>query len=374
MLVQGESLKAYIFGIASAEAGAAGGLSLNRVPAWARAQYKDPLFSYAQACPAGGSLRFTTSATSVTLLVSAMAAAAPGEEVQAPILVVRQSTLEQGTLETALPVENPSALVVSADGSVNVVPAAPQRVQIPVNGPQAVEVLFPHNAMLEIISIEADQEVVPAPPTGLRWTHHGSSISHGMNAATAALTWPQQAASSLGWTLNNLAFAGNAQLDPFMAKMIRDTPADVISLKIGINLVNSDSMRERTFLPALHGFIDTIREVQKETPIILISAIACPIHEKSPGPVYTGPDGKMRATPRSIKYDAGALTLEGTRRLMQEVYEQRVASDANLHFICGLELFGFDDAGLLYDDLHPDQEGLDLIAQRFIQQAPQLLQ
>jgi hypothetical protein len=42
--------------------------------------------------------------------------------------------------------------------------------------------------------------------------------------------------------------------------MIRDAPADLITLKVGINLVNADSMRERTFRPAVHAFLDTIRE------------------------------------------------------------------------------------------------------------------
>jgi hypothetical protein len=41
---------------------------------------------------------------------------------------------------------------------------------------------------------------------------------------------------------------------------MRDTPADVISLKIGINLVNTDLLRLRAFTPAMHGFLDTIRE------------------------------------------------------------------------------------------------------------------
>ncbi len=32
----------------------------------------------------------------------------------------------------------------------------------------------------------------------------------------------------------------------------------------------------------------------------------------------------------------------------------------------GRSLFGDADAQLLYDDLHPDQTGLDLIAERFV--------
>ena len=41
---------------------------------------------------------------------------------------------------------------------------------------------------------------------------------------------------------------------------MRDTPADLISVKLGINLVNTDLMRLRAFGPAVHGFLDTIRD------------------------------------------------------------------------------------------------------------------
>ena len=35
----------------------------------------------------------------------------------------------------------------------------------------------------------------------------------------------------------------------------------------------------------------------------------------------------------------------------------------------GLELFGAADAGLLWDGLHPEQAGYDLIARRFVERA-----
>ena len=66
--------------------------------------------------------------------------------------------------------------------------------------------------------------------------------------------------------------------------MIRETPADLISLKIGINLVNTDLMRLRAFVPAVHGFLDSIREGHPDTPLLVISPIACPMHEATPGP------------------------------------------------------------------------------------------
>ena len=38
-----------------------------------------------------------------------------------------------------------------------------------------------------------------------------------------------------------------AQLDQFVARDIRDLQVDLVSLKVGINVVTADSMRERAF-------------------------------------------------------------------------------------------------------------------------------
>lgn len=49
--------------------------------------------------------------------------------------------------------------------------------------------------------------------------------------------------------LLNLGLGGRALLDPVVARVIRDTSADLISLEIGINLVNTDLIRLRAFVP-----------------------------------------------------------------------------------------------------------------------------
>ena len=122
-------------------------------------------------------------------------------------------------------------------------------------------------------------------PRGRRvWLHHGSSISHGSNAASPTTTWPALAAAAGGVDLVNLGLGGSALVDPFTARVIRDTPADLISVKLGINVVNHDAMRLRVFGPAVHGFLDTIREGHPDTPLLVVSPICCPIHEDIPGP------------------------------------------------------------------------------------------
>ncbi len=78
--------------------------------------------------------------------------------------------------------------------------------------------------------------------------------------------WPGVAARIGGVELHNLGLGGSALVDPFTAQVMRGTPADLISVKLGINMVNLDGMRLRTFVPAVHGFLDTIREGHAEIP------------------------------------------------------------------------------------------------------------
>ncbi|GAA3444464.1 GDSL-type esterase/lipase family protein [Planomonospora venezuelensis] len=229
---------------------------------------------------------------------------------------------------------------------------------------RVVEIWLPHTAQVELRSVTSDAPLTPAPSRATHWLHYGSSISHCLEADGPLGPWPQTAARNLGLRLTSMGLAGNAMLDPFAARTIRDIEADVISLKVGINIVNADSMRARTFMPAVHGFLDTVRDGHPDTPIVLVSAVACPIHEDTPGP--TVHDGtRFRAALRSLDSDPGALTLGMTRRLLEQVAAERAATDPRLYFVDGLELLGPSDAGRLYDDLHPDQKGYDLMAGRF---------
>jgi hypothetical protein len=96
--------------------------------------------------------------------------------------------------------------------------------------------------------------VTPAPTDGHQvWVHYGSSISQGSNAAGPSTTWAALAAAAGGVDLVNLGFSGGMMLDSFVARAIRDRPADLISIKIGINIVGGDAMRRRAFGPAVHA-------------------------------------------------------------------------------------------------------------------------
>ncbi|WP_369822161.1 SGNH/GDSL hydrolase family protein [Saccharomonospora sp. CUA-673] len=235
-----------------------------------------------------------------------------------------------------------------------------------------VEIWLPHNETIELVALRADADVAPATPRNRPvWISHGSSISQGSNAAGPAGTWPAVAARHADVDLVNLGFSGAMMLDPFAARIIRDRPADLISLEIGINLVNSDAMRLRTFTPAVHGFLDTIRDGHPDTPIAVISPLHCLIHEHTPGPGTFDVDalraGEIRfaATGDPADVAAGKLTLTVIRAQLREIVAGR--ADANLFHVDGQELYGEADHAEfpLPDALHPGPESHRVIGERF---------
>lgn len=241
-------------------------------------------------------------------------------------------------------------------------------------GEKHVELWLPHNEGLDLVELRTDAPVGPARSAGRRWVHHGSSISQGSNATSPARTWPSLVAREGGMELQNLGVGGAAMVDPLMARVIRDSPADVISLAFGINVVNADAMRLRSFVPAVHGFLDTVRDGHPATPLLLATPLFCPIHEDTPGPLTIDPEalgeGRLRyaATGDPQDVPAGRLTLRVIREALAAVVEER--DDPHLRLIDGLSLYGEGDAAELplEDGLHPDTATHALIAERVLAQ------
>lgn len=125
-------------------------------------------------------------------------------------------------------------------------------------------------------------------------------------------------------------------------------------------------MRERTLVPAVHGFLDTIRDGHPTTPIALVTPIICPIAEDHPGPTLLGRDERFHVVPRTVELSTGALTLRRVRQLVGDVVAVgQGEGDTDLHLVDGLALFGPDDVGDLHDDLHPNADGYRRIGERF---------
>ena len=233
-------------------------------------------------------------------------------------------------------------------------------------GNKHCELWLPQNAFVELHALSInDGAIIKAPVKSEKpqWVHYGSSISHCMEADQPALIWPAVAARITGMELHNLGFGGQCHLDQFVARTIRDSDADYISLKVGINVINGDSMRERVFTSALHGFLDTIREGKPDTPITLISPIFCPSAEDQPGPTIPDRHGKFVTLPGHDEIREGCMSLSRTRTLIEEVVSRR--ADQKLDYLNGLSLFGAEEAGDLPDDLHPNPAGYIRMGERF---------
>jgi lysophospholipase L1-like esterase len=344
------------------------GFSPRRLPAWTRARQPDVGIQRFAGMTAGVNLRLRTAARFLELdflfaRAGDSSTGRPRQTVQLAAevggVVVDRHDFDAGILYLDYP-----------DGSTTEIDGAPSRVEFALGGDGTTErdvsIWLPHTSETIVRGGSADATVTAATPRGgPRWVHHGSSISHCLEAEGPLGPWPHQAARALGISVTNLGFAGNALLDPFVAQSIAALPADVITVKLGINVINLDGMRTRIFGPAAHGFLDFIRHGHPETPLVVISSITSPYFERTPGPSIERTPGHYGGTPRQEQPGDGTLTIARTRDILERVVAAR-ADDPNLYYLDGRSLLGPSDAERLYDDLHPDQAGYDLIARRFV--------
>jgi hypothetical protein len=347
------------------------GLLPHRLPARARRQIPDDQLAMAEAQPSGVRLAFRTRATTIeldTLPTKRVYRGLPAPADGVYDLLVDGSLAAQATV-TGGDVRMIDLAAESVE--LHEGPAGTARFADLPAGDKGVEIWLPHTEITELIALRTDAPVEAAPDSGRRvWLHHGSSISHGSNAAHPTAIWPALAAAQGGVELVNLGFGGSALLDPFTARAMRDTPADLISLKVGINVVNTDAMRLRAFTPAVHGFLDTIREGHPTTPLLVVSPVLCPIQEDTPGPLAPDFDGgtlRFKATGDPAERAAGRLTLNVIRHELARIVEQRAADDPNLHHLDGRDLYGEADYAEfpLPDEVHPDPAGHRRIAENF---------
>ncbi|GAA1475687.1 SGNH/GDSL hydrolase family protein [Nocardioides aestuarii] len=350
------------------------GLRLHRLPTTARAQTTDGQLHQSEGQPAGVRLEFHTSARRVELDLVPTKRVYPGapprpdgvHEIVVDGAVLHRRTADGGDTVT---IDLATQTARRSQGE-----ATTLTVELPEGG-HDVEWWLPHDEETELVALRSDAPVTALPRSRPVWLHHGSSISHGSNATTPTGTWPAVAARLAGLDLVNLGLGGSALLDPFVARTMRDTPADVVSLKLGINLVNQDLLRVRALGPAVHGFLDTIRDGHPDAPLLLVTPIHCAIHEDTPGPTAFDPaslaTGRLRfvAAGDPTEVASGKLTLRVVREVLAEVVDSR--GDGRLVLVDGLSLYGADDAARLPmpDDLHPDPATHRLIGERFAELA-----
>jgi len=351
------------------------GLLPHRLPAWARAQSTDPQLASAEAQPSGVRLAFRTRSTTVELdlLRTRVRLSGVPDRPEGTVDATVDGRLVGQATTTGGNVLN----VDVTSGQTEVTRGAPGTVRfdgLPARD-KDVELWLPFHERTEIVALRSDAPIIPmASGDRPTWLHHGSSISQGSNAYSPSTTWPAIAATLGGVSLFNLGLAGSAMLDPFTARTMRDLPADLVSVKIGINLVNADVMRVRAFGPAVHGFLDAIRDGHPTVPLLVIGPLYCPIHENTPGPGAFDPEALSRGAVRFIAtgdpaaVNRDSLTLTVIRDQLANVMAARAAADPNLHYLDGHDLYGPTDHAdhPLPDNLHPDAATHRMIAERFV--------
>ncbi|MFD1860238.1 lipase [Aeromicrobium camelliae] len=348
------------------------GLRVHRLPAWVRSQFPDGQLLAMEQQPSGVRVALRTSATRIELETHSTRIGFRGAERPRG----RIDVWIDGELALSDPLTGGDLLetdLLTGESAMHGGPAHVTTLSGLPSRSKCVELWLPHNESIELVDLRTDAPVAPLEADGVPvWVHYGSSISQGSNAATPSRIWPAVAARRLGVSLHNLGLGGSAMVDPFIARTIRDATADLISLKLGINVVNLDAMRLRTFVPAVHGFLDTIRDGHPTTPLYLVSPVFCGIHETTPGPgsvdvATLGSDQvKFTATGQEGDTALGRLSLTVVRDALAEIVDRR-RDDPQLHYVDGLALYGEVDAveHPLPDALHPDTATHELIGNRF---------
>ena len=365
------------------------GLRIHRLPAAARAKLPDDFIRMCELQPAGVRLVLRTAAARLELDVRAQRTVSvnrPPDGSDGPLPDAgRYDVVADGVVVASAAADAYGTLRLDHTTRRAEVGAAPVATVV-LNGLPGrdadVEVWLPYGEVTTLVAMRADAPVSASPSVpGPRWVHHGSSISHGANADSPTGTWPVVAARRAGLDLVNLGFSGNAVLDPFTAQAIRDQAADLITLKIGINVVNHDCMRLRAFRPAVEGFLDVVRDGHPATPLVVISPILCPMVEDCPGPTEIDPSSPDDAIvfrtfgrPEELAHDK--LSLRVIRQVLREVVQRRrAAGDTALTYLDGLELYGRAEweALPMPDLLHPDDAGQRHIGAMFAAWLPELL-
>lgn len=345
------------------------GLTPRRLPAWAAEQILDPIFKFTIAIASGVRIVFASDTDAVEL--DAMLTGIEWPELPGP--TPRFDLVVDGETVAIRQTPEGGRWVVQVGGGAPYIvefrAGEPSHVRFDSLGTamKRIELWLPQNCSVEVhdLRVSAGAMIEPIGPAGRRWLHYGSSISQCGEADGPTETWPAIAAKLAGVDLTSFGFGGQCHLDQCVARTMRDLPADLISVKVGINIVNGDTMRERAFVPALHGFLDTLRDGHPNAPLLVATPIIYPVGEDHPGPSVVR-RGRSAVVDRPDELAYGALSIGRIRELIGEVVRRRQeAGDEHLHLLDGRQLFGEADLSDLLDGLHPNTAGYRRMGERF---------
>jgi lysophospholipase L1-like esterase len=219
-------------------------------------------------------------------------------------------------------------------------------------GEKLLELWLPQRGdfALRELAISDGATFAPYDDTRPRWVVYGSSITHCGEAASPSQTWPAVVARGRDLHLTCLGFGGQCHLDPQIALLMRDLPADYLTMKLGINIYGNGSLNARSFGANLIGFVQILREKHPHTPLTLIS------------PIYS--------FDRETTVNAVGWSLQDYRNAVREaVQTMQENGDSNLIYVNGLDLFDETLGHLMPDKLHPNAAGYRTLGENFLQRA-----
>lgn len=246
-----------------------------------------------------------------------------------------------------------SPLDLCCDGILHASVSLGERDEFRVEGlpstDKLVELWLPQFGELRLHSLELSNGATLAPFEDIRprWVTYGSSITQCRTAESPTQTWPAIVARERGLNLTCLGYGGQCHLEPMIARLIRDLPADFLSLCVGINVYGQSSLGPRTFRPAIIGFVEIVRERHPDTPLAVMS------------PIYSPP---RETTPNAVGFTLSAMREE----VAAAVAALQACGDRNIHYVDGLEVFGSDLSHLLPDELHPNADGYKIMGRNFL--------
>jgi lysophospholipase L1-like esterase len=209
-----------------------------------------------------------------------------------------------------------------------------------------LQIWLPQHGEFRIKGLVIDDKSILAKSEDLKnrkWITYGSSITQCRHADSPSQTWPALVARKNNLDLTCMGYGGQCHLDPMIARTIRDLPADIISLCLGINIYGASSLNQRTFQPGILGFIQILREKHVNTPVIVMSPIYSPGREETLNEV----DMTLQIMRSEIENSVDILKGLG---------------DVNIHYVDGLDIFDKQYEYLLPDNLHPNNEGYSIMA------------
>jgi lysophospholipase L1-like esterase len=208
-----------------------------------------------------------------------------------------------------------------------------------------IEVWLPHYCEVRVHAVELDEGATARPfdDPRPRLLVYGSSNTQSRGAESPIYTWPAVVARRCNMNLTNLGYGSACHLDPMVARLMRDLPADVIAMEIGINIYINGAFNAVTLRAAFIGFVQMLRDGHPSAPIVAMSSLYSVERETTP--------------------NATGLTLQDIREVLSDAVAD--LHDENLHYVSGLDLFGADMVEMLPDRLHPSAEGYKILGERF---------